>query len=206
MPTKKQLPHESDYEDWLSDEKIFGGKKVDRNSRDLLPSPDLKFLDSGTVTSTSENLARAMVAFADTHGIPEDQKLEFLADAFAKAAQISELGTTLLSEEELTAPPKITWKARDKSLKHTPVEHCEIQFEERIGRGLTRSHIAKADPSAGNALKRWLSSDQNQLPENWLGGSSKFAVRDNIINKLQYLADLRSGSYSSVKERKVQKL
>jgi len=182
--TKKQ--ENQRLEGYFSDE-----KNLDYPTQDFVYSSNLNDIKAKSSPSTDMELAQLMVDCLDESIHENGDRIQFLASAFAKAVQLIELGTTLLSEEELTSPPKVTWKQRDKSLNLNPVEHCEQQFADRIDRGLTRPHVVLADPSLGNAIKRWLLDPKNDLPEGWLGDSSKFFIQENFIDYLQSVKNNR---------------
>ena len=117
--------------------------------------------------SVVEELAEPIDERVRALGIPSEQRAEILSQVFMKTAGADFLASGFLTEEELTAPPRVTWKERDKSRGFTIIEHIEEQFADRLNRGFQRADLRTADPTAAAALKNWLSRPENSLPNGW---------------------------------------
>lgn len=110
-----------------------------------------------------DHLVEQMTASLDFNQVSKEQRMATVAEAFMKIRQIEELGHTLLSDEELTAPASLPWSARNGTWGNI-LDYIVDQYESRIGRGFVRSHLKKANMPAYDALRNWLRASGNTAP------------------------------------------
>lgn len=159
---------------------------VDKNSKIELFYPlGLKQKELAAREAQIEILTEAILDSFESAALPKESRMDILSEAFMRCFQITELGTTLLSEEELVAPPKTTWKDRDKSRKQSLEEHLVEQFKGRINRGFARKHLQKADSGAYAALSNQISQKKGPAPE-WLWEAGKKPMQVNPLEAISY--------------------
>lgn len=154
---------------------------IDKLDEDRLSWPlGLEQRDEAARARQTDLITNAIWHAFESAAVCHDEKMERLAEAFMRVHQTILHGTTLLSEDELRAPPETTWKQRDKTRKLSLEEHLEEQFGDRIGRGFARRHLLKADPSAYQALDNWMRRTKQPAPS-WLEAAATLPTSVNPL-------------------------
>ncbi|MGH1466143.1 MAG: hypothetical protein ACRBBQ_12360 [Cognatishimia sp.] len=170
--------------------------KVDKNNRDSLFSPVVMpkhdFYEPFREQTT--DLVNVIEDFFESASLPPEQRVLCLSEAFLKLHQRLEHGVEFLSQEELNAPPSVSWRDRDKSKKQTPVEHLEDQYASRMHKGLEFRNIRISDFPLYQALQNWKGRSENELPS-WLVDSKKNdVVSMSPLEAYEYIKRHRSSS------------
>lgn len=142
------------------------------NGEDVSYRLDLKkkFDDACQVTAVN-HLVEQMTAALDADGVPKEQRMSIISQAFMKVRQINEIGYALKSDEELSQPPETLWIDRIKGTQ--PLDHAAEQFKHRTKFGFFTKHLIEADGTLYNALRRANPAKEVELPA-WLRPNELF--------------------------------